>query len=139
MSIAPDATPDATPDAAPGLRRVFIRRLGVAARLGVYPEEEAAPQRVLIDIELLVTDNAAPHGVGEDRLERVVDYEAVANTARGLALAGHTRLAETLAERIACAVLAGDGRIRLARVTVEKPDIIADVEGVGVTVERRRG
>lgn len=127
------------PDAARGLRRVFIRRLGVAARLGVYPEEEAAPQRVLIDIDLLVTDDAAPAGMGEDQLERVVDYEVVANTARGLALTGHTRLAETLAERIACAVLETDGRIQAARITVEKPDIIADVEGVGVTVERRRG
>ncbi|WP_245870474.1 dihydroneopterin aldolase [Teichococcus rhizosphaerae] len=122
----------------PVLRRVFIRRLGVAARLGIYPQEEAAPQRVLIDLELLVTDDAAPAGVGEDLLERVVDYEAMANIARTLALDGHTRLAETLAERIACAVLEADGRVQTVRVTVEKPDIIPDVEGVGVTVERRR-
>ncbi|MFZ6763881.1 dihydroneopterin aldolase [Roseomonas sp. KE0001] len=124
------------PDAARGLRRVFVRRLAVAARLGIHPEERE-PQRVLIDIELLAEDDAAPHGQGADRLERVVDYEAVANTARRIALSGHVRLAETLAERIALAVLEVE-RVRAVRVTVEKPDIIADVGGVGVTVERLR-
>ena len=125
------------PDAAAGLRRVFIRRLEVSARLGILPEEETAPQRVLIDVELLVADDAAPAGVGTEEMERVVDYAAVADTARRIATAGHTRLAETLAERIAVAVLS-DSRIRRSRVTVEKPDIIADVVGVGVTVERLR-
>lgn len=126
------------PDAARGLRRIVVRGLAVEARIGIYPHEEAAPQRVRIDVELLAEDDAAPHGVGEDRLERVVDYEAVANTARRIALDGHVRLAETLAERIACAVLEGDARILAAQVTVEKPDIIADVAAVGVTVERLR-
>lgn len=124
------------PDAARGLRRVFIRRLEVLARLGVYPQE-VVPQRVLIDIELLVEDDAAPHGVGPDRLERVVDYAAVAEAARATAGAGHVRLAETLAERIALAALA-DARVCAARVTVEKPDIVPDAAGVGVTVERLR-
>ncbi|MDJ0388263.1 dihydroneopterin aldolase [Roseomonas sp. E05] len=126
------------PDAARGLRRVFVRRLAVSARLGVYPEEEAAPQRVLIDLDLLAQDDAAPQGVGADDLARVVDYEALTNTARRIAREGHVRLAETLAERIACALLAADARLVAARVTVEKPDIIADVAGVGVTVERLR-
>ena len=125
------------PDATAGLRRVFIRRLEVPARLGILPQEEAAPQRVLIDLELLVEDDAAPNRIGAEDMARVVDYAAVVETARGIALAGHTRLAETLAERIAMAVLS-DLRIRSVRVTVEKPDIIPDVAGVGVTVERLR-
>jgi dihydroneopterin aldolase len=124
------------PDAARGLRRVFIRRLEVMARLGVYPQE-VVPQRVLIDVELLVDDDAAPHGVGPDRLDRVVDYAAVADAARATATAGHIRLAETLAERIALAALV-DARVRSVRVSVEKPDIVADAAGVGVTVERIR-
>lgn len=125
------------PDAGRGLRRVFVRDLTVQARLGVYPKEEAAPQRVVIGIELLVVDDAAPHGVGPDRLERVVDYAAVAEKARAVATGGHTRLAETLAERIALACLE-DPRVEAARVTVEKPDIMPHVAAVGVSVERRR-
>jgi 7,8-dihydroneopterin aldolase/epimerase/oxygenase len=125
-----------TPDAAAGLRRVFIRRLEVRARLGIYPHE-AEPQRVLIDVELLVQDGAAPHHAGDDSFDRVVDYEAVVVAARAVAAEGHTLLAETLAERIALAALA-DPRTRAARVTVEKLDIFPDVAGVGVTVERLR-
>jgi len=125
------------PDALAGLRRVFVRDLTVQARLGVYPQEEAAPQRVVIGIELLVRDEAAPSGVGVDRLERVVNYAAVAQRAREVATGGHTRLAETLAERIAVACLE-DARVEAARVTVEKPDILPDVGAVGVSVERRR-
>jgi len=126
-----------SPDAERGLRRVFVRDLMVQARLGVYPREETAPQRVVIGIELLVTDDAAPAGIGPDRLERVVDYAAVTERARQVATAGHTRLAETLAERIAIASLE-DPRVESARVTVEKPDAMPHVGAVGVSVERRR-
>ncbi|WP_338663743.1 dihydroneopterin aldolase [Pararoseomonas sp. SCSIO 73927] len=125
------------PDAARGLRRVFVRDLTVQARLGVYPKEEAAPQRVVIGIELLVRDESAPSAVGPDRVERVVDYAAAAEKARAVATTGHTRLAETLAERIAAACLE-DPRVEAARVTVEKPDILPHVGAVGVSVERRR-
>jgi dihydroneopterin aldolase len=124
------------PDAAAGLRRVFIRRLEVRARLGIYPHE-AEPQRVLIDVELLARDDAAPHAVGAEDFARVVDYEAVVLAARRIAAEGHVLLAETLAERIALAALT-DRRVTAARVTVEKPDIFPDVAGVGVTVERLR-
>lgn len=126
------------PDAERGLRRVFVRDLTVQARLGVHPREEAAPQRVVIGIELLVLDDAAPAGIGPDRLERVVDYAAIAERARVVATTGHTRLAETLAERIAVACLE-DPRVSSARVTVEKPDVLPHVGAVGVSVERRRG
>jgi dihydroneopterin aldolase len=124
------------PDAGQSLRRVFIRGLTVQARLGIYPHEQA-PQRVLIDIELSVRDDAAPHGIGPDRLDRVVDYEAVVNAARAIATGEHVRLAETLAERIALGALV-DQRVQAVRVTVEKPDVFPDVAGVGVTVERVR-
>jgi len=125
------------PDALRALRRVFVRGLTVQARLGVYPKEVAAPQRVVIGIELLVEDRDVAAGIGPDRLERVVDYAAVAGRAREVATSGHIRLAETLAERIAIACLE-DPRVRGARVTVEKPDILPGVAAVGVSVERLR-
>lgn len=118
------------------LRRVFVRDLTVRARLGINPSE-VEPQRVVISIELLVDDESAAAGIGPDRIARVVNYADVADRARAIALAGHTRLAETLAERIAVAAL-DDPRVAIARVTVEKPDILPDVAAVGVTVERAR-
>jgi dihydroneopterin aldolase len=126
------------PDAAAGLRVVFVRGLTVSARLGVHAHEAEADQPVRITLEALVRDDGAPGGVGEDRLSRVVDYAALAAAARREVEAGHTRLAETLAEKIALACLA-EPRILRLRVMVEKPSVLPDVTSVGVWIERIAG
>jgi len=125
------------PDATGRLRRVFIRGLRLRALLGVKAHEKLAPQRVVIAIDMLVDDDAAPGGVGPDRLARVTDYECVVLAARAVAAEGHTYLAETLAERIALAALA-EPRVQRCRVRVEKPDAFPDAAAVGVEVERVR-
>ena len=125
------------PDAAGGLRLVFVRGLELRALLGVHPHEKAAPQRVVIGVELAVRDEAAPSGVGEDDLRRTVDYSVVVRAARAIAAEGHTLLVETLAERLALAALA-DPRVVRARVSVEKPDAFLEAASVGVSVERTR-
>jgi dihydroneopterin aldolase len=124
------------PDAERRLRLVFVRGLTLQARLGVHPHEKAAPQRVVIGIELAVEDDAAPDSVGADDFRRVVDYERLVKAARAAA-SGHTLLVETLAERIAETALA-DPRVLRARVSVEKPDAFPDAASVGVVIERIR-
>jgi dihydroneopterin aldolase len=128
-------------DAGLGIRHVFIRDLVLAASIGVYPSEHAALQRVRINLDLAVIEDAGPRhsrpAVGRDDLARVVDYEAVANIARGCVAAGHVQLVETLAERIAEQILA-DPRIRSVHVRVEKLDVFADAASAGVEIERRR-
>ena len=122
-----------------GLRHVFLRDLVLPASIGVYPHEHAARQRVRINVDLGVTDDTARSGipVGRDELGRVVDYEKVANQVRAIVGAGHVRLAETLAERIAVACLM-DERVELVRIRVEKLDIFPDAVSAGVEIERRR-
>ncbi|HUN43961.1 MAG TPA: dihydroneopterin aldolase [Acetobacteraceae bacterium] len=123
------------------LRHVFLRDLILTASIGVYPHEETAKQRVRINVDLGVEDDGARAlsraRVGRDELSRVVDYEKVAASARAIVAAGHVRLVETLAERIAEACLA-DPRVHLARVRVEKLDIFADATSAGVEIERRQ-
>jgi dihydroneopterin aldolase len=123
------------------LRHVFLRDLVLSASIGIYPHEHAAPQRVRINVDLGVEDDGARAlsraRVGRDELSRVVDYEKVAASVRSLVAAGHVRLVETLAERIAEACLA-DPRVHLARVRVEKLDIFADAASAGVEIERRQ-
>ncbi|WP_240756876.1 dihydroneopterin aldolase [Roseicella aquatilis] len=125
------------PDAEGRRRLVFVRGLALQARLGVHPHEKAAPQRVVIGVELAVQDDAAPFSIGADDFRRVVDYERVVKAARAVAASGHTLLVETLAERIAEAALA-DPRVLRARITVEKPDAFPDAASVGVVIERIR-
>lgn len=126
---------------AASLRHVFVRDLVLPASIGVLPHEHAAPQRVRINIDLAVEDDGARPlsrtRVGRDELSRVVDYGKVAAAARSIVSAGHVRLVETLAERIAEACLA-DPRVHLARIRVEKLDIFADAASAGVEIERRQ-
>ncbi|MCW8085806.1 dihydroneopterin aldolase [Sabulicella glaciei] len=119
------------------LRQVFVRGLELQARLGVHAHEKAAPQRILVHIELAVEDESAAVGIGPDDLARVVDYDRVVQATREAVARGHVMLVETLAETVAAAALV-DPRVRLARVSIEKPDAFPDIASVGVTIERTR-
>jgi 7,8-dihydroneopterin aldolase/epimerase/oxygenase len=122
-----------------GLRHVLLRDMVLAASIGIYPHEHDAKQRIRINIDLGVDDEAAIAGlaVGPDELTRVVDYEKVANRVRAIVGSGHTRLVETLAERIAENCLM-DSRVRTVRIRVEKLDIFADAVSAGVEIVRQR-
>jgi 7,8-dihydroneopterin aldolase/epimerase/oxygenase len=124
------------------LRHMFLRDMVLTASIGVHPHEHGVPQRVRINVDLGVEDDGAQplsrSPVGRDELARVVDYEKLAERVRSIVGAGHVRLVETLAERIAEACLT-DNRVHLVRVRVEKLDIFADATSAGVEVERRRG
>ena len=123
------------PDAERRRRVVFVRGLELVARLGIHPHEKAGPQRIVLGLELLVRDEAAPDEVGPDDFRRVVDYQRLVELARAVVADGHVLLVETLAERLAAAALQ-DARVERVRVTVEKPDAFSDVAAVGVVVER---
>ncbi len=119
--------------AGPGVRLVFVRDMVLQAAIGVYPHEHGGTQRVRVNVELAVEET----GVGEDRLDSVYSYEPVVRRVQAIVGAGHTKLVETLAERIAMECL-GDGRVLRARVRVEKLDVFEGVGSVGVEVERCR-
>ena len=116
------------------LRHVFIRDMVLPASIGIYPHEQSAPQRIRVNIDLGVPESADA-GIGRDELNRVVNYERVAQSIREVVGAGHVMLVETLAERIAEACLT-DHRVQFARVRVEKLDVFADAAAAGVEIER---
>jgi dihydroneopterin aldolase len=75
--------------------------------------------------------------VGRDELSRVVDYAVVADKVRAIVGAGHVRLVETMAERIAEACLE-DSRVEQVRIRIEKLDVFPDAASAGIEIERRR-
>lgn len=115
------------------VRHVFIRNLELLAHIGVHGHERGKPQPVRINVDLAVTDSATL----EDRLENVVDYEAITAKIRAIVAGGHINLAETLAERIAQSCFE-DARVRRARVRVEKLHALPGAESGGVEIERAR-
>lgn len=117
--------------AASGLRHVFIRNLILAASIGVHRHEQDHPQRVRVNLDLSV-DDARPRN---DALSEVVCYETITDEVRRIVTGPHSNLVETLAERVA-EVCLRDPRVASASVRIEKLDVWADVESVGVEIER---
>ncbi len=109
---------------------VFVRNLELLARIGVHGHEHGKPQPVRINVWL--TCKVGPEG---DKLDSVVDYEAVADNIRAIVAAGHINLAESLAERIAASCLE-DKRVEKARIRVEKLHALPGTESAGVEIER---
>ncbi|HEY4276382.1 MAG TPA: dihydroneopterin aldolase [Rhizomicrobium sp.] len=120
-------------DAARGIRHVFIRNLELPAQIGVWRHEHGKEQPICINVDLAVEDLI---DLGDD-LAKVVDYGVIETRIRELIAEGHVRLVETLAERIAAACFA-DGRVKTARVRVEKLHALSNAESAGVEIERTR-
>ena len=120
-------------DAAKAIRHVFIRNLEVLAHIGIHGHEQGKLQPVRINVDLAVEDAAKI----EDRLDQVVDYEAITKKIGAIVASGHINLAETFAERIAQACFE-DARVKTARVRVEKLHALPGAESAGVEIERER-
>jgi dihydroneopterin aldolase len=119
-------------DARKRISHVFVRDLELNANIGVYHRERGQQQPVRINVDLTVEEM---DGELEDKLSNVVDYGAVVDGIKHILAAGHLNLVETLAERIAEHCLA-DKRVRVARVRIEKLEVIAEARSVGVEIER---
>ena len=119
-------------DARNRIRHVFVRDLELNANIGVYHREKGRAQPVRINVDLTVVESDAAL---EDQLSNVVDYGAVVDGIKLILGSGHLNLVETLAERIAEHCLA-DPRVRVARVRIEKLQVIAEARSVGVEIER---
>ncbi len=112
--------------------RIVVRDLLLKCRIGVYEHERLAPQRVLINVDLAVSEVV---GGTSDDIANVYNYEDVISGAKDIIAAGHIDLVETLAERIAAHCLK-DSRVEDVRVKVEKLDVYAEAESVGIEIER---
>ena len=114
------------------IRHVFIHDMVIDCSIGIYTHEKEHEQRVRINLDLAVGEG--DHLINDD-IRNVISYEDMAKGVEAIIAAGHINLVETLAENIAEMCLL-DKRVFSARVRVEKLDIIANAESVGVEIER---
>ena len=112
---------------------VFVRGLRLEAEIGVNADEFGRRQPLIIDAEIaLIPPDRCEH-IGE-----TVNYELVVQRAQAIAAAGHVRLIETFAQRLAESLLAEPAAARV-RIRIEKPQALAphaEAAGVEITLAR---
>lgn len=114
--------------------KIFIRGLKVETIIGIYDWERTLVRPLIFDIELGFDTREA---ASSDRMRDSIDYAAVGQTVRDIALSLKPQLLETLAEKIARALF-DQFPILSLRLVIDKPGAIPDVKGIGVEIDRRR-
>ena len=114
--------------------KIFIRGLKVETIIGIYDWERTLKRPLVFDVELGCDTREA---ASSDRMRDSIDYAAVGQTIRDIALELQPQLLETLAEKIA-RTLFDRFPVLSVRLAIDKPGAIPDVKGVGVEIDRRR-
>jgi dihydroneopterin aldolase len=115
--------------------RILLEALEVRADIGFHDFEVGAPQRLLVTVEVWLSDLSVPVG---DEPANAWNYDFVRQEVEELAAARRYNLQETFAHAVFERVAALRG-VRALRVRTSKPDIYPDAQGVGVEIASFRG
>lgn len=110
--------------------RILLESLEVRADIGFHDFEIGSPQRLLVSVEVWLSDSAAP---AEDHPDEAWNYDFLRAEVAELATARRYNLQETLAHAILDRVAAFHG-VRAVRVRLVKPDVYSEAKAVGVEV-----
>lgn len=116
--------------------RILVADLTVDCVCGDLPHEREIVQRIHLDLSLAGDFRAAARS---DDLRDAVDYVRAAEVATRVAIEGRFRLLETLADRVAAALLAAFPALAEVTVKTWKTSCLSAATAVGVEVTRGRG
>jgi len=114
--------------------RITLTGLTVFAHHGVFEHERVHGQEFIVDLVVEFDMRAA---AGSDDVADTVDYGALALTVAAEVRRDPVNLLETVAERVASAILT-DPRIDAVEVTIHKPQAPIETEFADVSVTIRR-
>ncbi len=113
--------------------RILLNGMVFYGRHGTLPAERELGQPFLVDVELRL--DLHPAGLSDD-LARTVDYGQVHRRVREIVEGPPVNLTETVAERIATAILEEHPPVEAVRVQVAKPHVrLEDTVLAGSAVE----
>jgi dihydroneopterin aldolase len=118
--------------------RILLEGMVFHGHHGTLPAERELGQPFVVEIELRL--DLRPAGLSDD-LTQTVDYGGVHRRAREIVEGAPVNLVETVAERIAAAVLEDHPAVEAVRVKVAKPHVRLDdtvLAGSAVEILRRR-
>lgn len=113
---------------------IDIRDLTLRTFVGIYPEEKAKQQEVVINITLFADLSRACES---DDIADTVDYKTVKQSVISAVEAGRFNLVEHLAGTVARLCLEAE-RVQRVRVTVDKPGALRFARSAAVTLEREK-
>ncbi len=118
----------------PHAQKIILRDMTLSCAIGITKEERARPQRLRLNLEVEVL----PERPSKDTVGEVVHYGHLAQKLRDVCAGTGAQLLETLAQELAEACCF-DPRVQAVRIRIEKLDRYADMGGIGVEIDYRRG
>ncbi|WP_158970824.1 dihydroneopterin aldolase [Paraglaciecola sp. L3A3] len=115
--------------------KIHIERLEVLSLIGVYDWERKNKQRLILDIELQADLSIAAHS---DNVDDTLNYALVAQTLADEAKCCDFKLIEALASHLIDCILKSFPAVKIARLKLSKPDILANAKNVAVEFTRER-
>ena len=110
--------------------RILLEGLEVQADIGFHDFEIGAPQRLIVSVEIWLSDAAPP---SDDDPDHAWNYDFLRSEVESIAASRRFNLQETLAHEIYGRIASLQG-VRALRVRTSKPDVYPDAEGVGVEI-----
>ena len=111
-------------------RKIFFKEINIPCRIGVYEHEKKHPQRIVISIELALSNKVEPTN---DRIDETLNYDLIYREIKKISSSQHFNLVETLTYRIFI-YLKKLEKVSNLRINVSKPDIYDDCNKVGYEI-----
>ena len=105
-------------------RKIFINNLILIASIGVYEKEKKNKQKIIVNLEILLTNNTEPLS---DNLEETQDYSQFRKCVTEIVQSKHFDLLEILTKKIYTAISKNEFVLGV-KVNISKPDIFDNCE-----------
>ena len=105
-------------------RKIFINNLILIASIGVYEKEKKNKQKIIVNLEILLTNNTEPLS---DNLEETQDYSQFRKCVTDIVQSEHFDLLEILTKKI-YAIISKKEFVLGVKVNISKPDIFENCE-----------
>ena len=105
-------------------RKIFINNLILIASIGVYEKEKKNKQKIIVNLEILLTNNTEPLS---DNLEETQDYSQFRKCVTDIVQSEHFDLLEILTKKI-YVVISKNEFVLGVKVNISKPDIFDNCE-----------
>ena len=115
--------------------KIHIEGLEVFALIGVYDWEREHQQRLIVDVELSADLSLAAQ---TDDVENTLNYAEIAQGISDFAAKSQFKLIEALASHLVDWLLLSFPKLKIVRLKLSKPDILAHAKNVAVELTKEQ-